>query len=494
MGVTSAVRRSAVLAAGLSTVVPGLGQAWTGEERRGLLIAGPFLLLIAAGVAAWSVDPAGFIGVLLRPEALAGFLAADVALLAYRALAIVDAYRLARLRRPDPGALPGRVLSVAALAVLLVANGGLHGAIAYAGVRVVELETALLAGQTPGDEILPAPEPPPAPSPIPVVPSEPGQPGPSPSRPPAATFPPGYFEEASPSPTARPAWMWDGRLDVLLIGGDAGPDRWGLRTDTLILVSVDVATGRSALFGIPRNLVNVPLPAESADAFECRCFPRLLNALYMYAVGHPGSFPGGENRGFRAVAGAIEELTGVDLDGVAIIDINGFVRLIDALGGLTITVPEPVFDARYPRPDGTGLVEISIPAGGQHMDGFTALAYARSRHQDSDYGRMARQQLVLLAVQRQLEPCAILADLPGVLDSVQGTVVTTFTPDDLPDLLRLAARVSAEHVERFAFTPPAYPEHLGADDVARIRDVVGRVFERPEPAASPPAEPAEGPC
>jgi LCP family protein required for cell wall assembly len=494
-GVGSAVRRSAVLAACLSTIVPGLGQIWLGEGRRGILIAGPFLVLVAVGVVAWSADAPGLVGTLLRPEALTGLLAGDLALLAYRAFAIVDAYRLARLRWPDPGALPARVLSVAALVVLLVANGGLHGAIAYAGVRVVELETALLAGQTPGDEILPSPEPPPEPSPVPAVPSGPGQPGPSSSAQPTATFPRGYFEEASPSPTARPAWMWDRRLDVLLVGGDAGPDRWGLRTDTMILVSADVATGRSALFGIPRNMVNVPLPAESADAFECRCFPRLLNALYMYAIGHPGSFPGGDNRGFRAVAGAIEELTGVDLDGVAIIDINGFVRLIDALGGLTITVTEPVFDARYPKPDGTGLIEIYVPAGRQQMDGFTALAYARSRHQDSDYGRMARQQLVLLALQRQLKPCAILADLPSVLDSVQGTLVTTFTPDDLPDLLRLAAKVSAERIERFAFTPPAYPEHLGEDDVARIRDVVGRVFERPEPAASPPGPaPDEEPC
>ena len=128
------------------------------------------------------------------------------------------------------------------------------------------------------------------------------------------------------------------------------------------------------------------------------------------------------------------------------------------------------------------------------MDGFTALAYARSRHQDSDYGRMRRQQTVLLALQRQLKPCAILADLSAVLDAMKGTLVSTFTPEDLPELIRLAARTSAERIQRFTFTPSAYPERLGSEDVARIRDAVGRVFERPDAEASPSPGPVEEPC
>jgi anionic cell wall polymer biosynthesis LytR-Cps2A-Psr (LCP) family protein len=108
----------------------------------------------------------------------------------------------------------------------------------------------------------------------------------------------------------------------------------------MVVLSVDVETGRAALFGIPRNLVGVPLPPESAGAFKSGRFPGLLNALYVYAMGHPRQFPGGDARGFRAVAGAVQELVGVALDGVIVVNLAGFVRLVDAIGGLWIDVPK----------------------------------------------------------------------------------------------------------------------------------------------------------
>jgi LCP family protein required for cell wall assembly len=294
--------------------------------------------------------------------------------------------------------------------------------------------------------------------------------------------------------------MRDLRLDVLLLGVDAGPGRWSLRTDTMILVSVDIRTGRAAMFGIPRNMVNVPLPRESRDAFACDCYPALLNSLYVYAVGHPGQFPGGDNRGFRAVAGAIETLTGVDLDGIAIVDLNGFVDLVDALGGIRIIVPAPVYDAAYPKPDGSGKIELYIPAGRQKMNGFEALAYARSRHASSDYSRMQRQQEVLLALRERVRPCKVLADLPRFLKSLGQTVQTTFTPQDLPDLLRVAARVDVDKVKRYSLSPPEYPSYLSKDDWRAIRRLVQTVFDRPaqesdaSPTPPPIAQPLPDPC
>ncbi|MER3418835.1 MAG: hypothetical protein C4343_07060, partial [Chloroflexota bacterium] len=283
----------------------------------------------------------------------------------------------------------------------------------------------------------------------------------------------------------------DGRLNLLLIGSDAGPDRWSLRTDTLIVLSVDVATGHAALFGIPRNLVGVPLPAESAAAFPGGRFPGLLNALYVYAMGHPGAFPGGKTRGFRAVTGAVQELVGVRLDGAVVVNLAGFVRLVDAVGGLWIDVPARLYDPNYPLEDGSGHIVLDIRPGCRHLDGRFALAYARSRHQDSDYGRMARQQAVLLALRRQLDPLELLPKFPELLDIAGQNLWTTLDPDAVGGLAELASRVDASAVRRVLFVPPAYPSQLDDRTIAKIRTVVRGVFEAGDwPASNRPSSPS----
>ncbi|MDQ3871225.1 MAG: LCP family protein [Chloroflexota bacterium] len=247
----------------------------------------------------------------------------------------------------------------------------------------------------------------------------------------------------------------------------------------MILGSIDIATGRAALFGFPRSLVNVPLPPETARAFGCRCFPKQLNALYSYAGLHPDLFPGGRNRGFRAVAGAIEELTRLKLDGMIVADLNGFVKLIDALGGVQINVPKAVRDPAYPTEDGKRFIRIYIPAGPQRMDGTRALQYVRSRHQDTDYHRMRRQQLLLVAVRRQINVCSLVPRLPELVAIGKRTVKTDLPISQLPSLLEVIQRVDASRVHRVTFTPPNYRERLTAGEVARIREAVRTIFAKP---------------
>ena len=176
----------------------------------------------------------------------------------------------------------------------------------------------------------------------------------------------------------------------------------------MMLVSVDIASGRAALFGFPRNLVNVPLPPRIQKAFKCRCFPEMLSGYYRWAQSHPDLFSGSKTtRGYRALAELYGYLTGRTIDGVAAADLNGFVKLVDALGGLTIDVPYRIYDRNYPKEDGSGTMVLEIQPGVQTLSGSMALAFARTRHQDSDYGRMNRQQLVLVALRKQLNPCAI---------------------------------------------------------------------------------------
>ncbi len=327
----------------------------------------------------------------------------------------------------------------------------------------------------------------------------------APSETPEPTLPPptatpnpnGGTPEPTPQPTPTPppvpAWARNGRLDLLLVGGDAGPGRYSLRTDTMILASVDIASGRAKLFGIPRNLINVPLAGAAAGAFRCGCFPDLLNALYVYASKHPELFPGDDAvRGYHAVETTIGELTGVHIDGMAVVKLNGFVKLVDALGGLDINIPAPLYDSHYPLEDGTGDVTISFKAGEQHLDGHLALAYARSRHQDDDYHRMQRQQSVLIALRRQLSPCALVPRLPELIDIAKDSLWTDVPLAELPNMLAVAHGVDVKHIATAGFTPPYIPESMTPLAPERIRGMVADAFVQDSTTTTPPA-PAAAP-
>lgn len=457
-------RRSAALAAALSFLLPGLGQIWVGAVTRGVLLIVPIVILFG-GIAGFVIGQgsARFLGVALQPGVLLTILAIDAVVLIYRLVAIVDAYLLGRRQAPTETTPGRRATSVAVLVLLLGATLAMHGWVGLVTYKSYDLVANVFV-------------PPFTPQPTP-------QPSPTASHGP--TFSP------TPTPVPVPAWAQNGRLDVVLIGGDAGPGRRSLRTDSMTLVSVEIATGKAKMFGIPRNLFNVPLPPETAGAFTCGCFPDLFNALFEYAETHPDLFPGPDGqRGYRAVQSAISEFVGVPIDGMLAVDLNGFVRLVDALGGLDITTPAAISDDKYPLEDGSGYVKLYIPAGLHHFNGHQALQYARSRHQDDDYHRMERQQLTLLALRRQINPCSLIPRLPELLDIGKDSLWTDLPIDQLPDLLALAQRVDTGKIKRAAFTPPQIPEYLDAAAVARVRQMVADAFTAGK-AASPTPTPSQ---
>lgn len=467
-------------AAFLSFLLPGLGQAASGAWRRGLVLFAPIVLIAATAIAYAGRGLGYLVGSLLQPSVLLGLIVLNIALIGYRLLVMLDAYRLARRRQGITGRSRPAVAALLVLAGLVI---GTHGALAYGSYAAYDLVTGVFADDQSG--LVGGLEPDlDSPTPATFTPSATNSSEPSlASNSPAPT----------PTPTpATPPWAADGRFNVLLIGADSGPGRWRLRTDTLILVTVDVASARAALFGIPRNLVNVPLPPESAGAFACRCFPDLLNALYVYAGDHPSQFPGGDARGLRAVAGAVETLTATHLDGVVVANLNGFIALIDALGGVTINVAQRIVDNAYPKEDGSGDIRIVIEPGRQHMNGTQALRYARTRHQDSDYGRMERQQQVLVALRKQLNVCALLPRIPELVAIAKRTLTTDIRYRELPELIELAARVDSDRIARHAFIPPEIAQYLRASDIARIRRAVADAFKGPPPPRE--ESPAGGPC
>jgi hypothetical protein len=295
-----------LIAALLSCLLPGAGQLYLGERRRGAVMLAITVLFLAVGVGLWS-DPAAVSRMVVQPRALLALLVADAGLLVFRAVAVVDAYLLATPYRRTPAeAGRWRKGAAAGLVAILAVTAAPHAAAAYYDLQARDLLTSVFAGEDPqwlGRD-----------------------------RP--------RHEGANGLVTAIP-----GRVTVLLIGGDAGPGRRGLRTDTMIVASYELATGKVTLFGLPRNMVQVPLPdGPAADFFgECRCFPRLLNELYAFAEDErPDLFPHSRRPGIAAVAGAAEQLLGLPIDHYALVDLLGFVDLVDALGGVTVNNLKPL--------------------------------------------------------------------------------------------------------------------------------------------------------
>jgi LCP family protein required for cell wall assembly len=471
-------------------IVPGLGHLLLGRRRRAALLFLPLVVLAAAIglVVAASPDQVGLVGEVLSPDVLLAIVVVIGGVAIYRLVVLALTVRLAaRVRPTDRVGRLGRTFLATLLAIFVIAPHVIVGATIedtrdtiIAVFQPSDLGDGSQPGSSPGlgGDVLPPLESDELdePSPTPTVsPDEPSVPvtagaGPTPTGTPR------------PTPTPGPAWADNGRLDLLLIGADAGPDRWSLRTDTMILLSVDVATGRAAMFGFPRNMTGAPLPRESAGAVPGGRYPGLLNSIYVYANGHPSQFPGGRNRGFRAIGGTIQKLTGVQLDGIAVVNLNGFVRLVDAVGGVTITIPKALHDDRYPLENGTGVIAIDFKAGRQHLDGHRALMYARSRHQDSDYGRMRRQQAVLLALRARLKPCRLISRIPSLLKIARDDAWTSLSVKDLPSLMSLATRVDAKRVRSLMFAPPTYGEAITDNEIRQIRKVVRGIFPTKETA------------
>jgi polyisoprenyl-teichoic acid--peptidoglycan teichoic acid transferase len=442
--------RRPLLAAVLSCVLPGAGQLYLGRRRRGWAMLAVTVGCLAVAVGLLS-EPTAISRMLVEPGALLALLVADVGLMVFRAVSVVDAYLLATRRHLM--APPGRVRRSAAagLAGILALTAAPHAAAAFYDLQAYDLLTTVFAGGDPGWKA-----------------SGRGGGG------------------ASQLVTAVP-----GRVTVLLLGGDAGPNRQGLRTDTMIVASFEVRTGKASLFGLPRNLVQAPLPdGPAADFFGCRCFPRPLNELYAFAeLERPDLFPTGERPGVLALAGTAEALLGIPIDHYALVDLKGFVDVVDALGGVTVEVTKPI----RVEVDRLGT-EGSQPAfelqpGRRHLNGFTALAYVRSRKTTSDYDRMQRQRCLLGSLARQTDPTEVLRAFPRLVGVVKRSIATDIPASRLPDLLAAAGGRRAR-VSTVGFTPPTYTAGWSAGypipDVPRIQRTVRRMLLLPGANASKP--------
>ena len=218
----------------------------------------------------------------------------------------------------------------------------------------------------------------------------------------------------------------DGRLTILLLGSDARRGLTGERTDAIIVASVDPGTGKVSMASLPRDTVNVPIAPGQVFAA-----PNRINALLQSWELR------GVRRGeaLRRMAHAMGYAFGIEIDGYVLIGFRGLQRFIDRIGGVEIELDRPLSDPTMH----VGKHGLDLPAGRSTLDGRLALAFARTRHSDSDYQRAARQQLLIAATARrvlELGPEALPALAGFVLDQVE----TDLPLDALPVLAQLAER------------------------------------------------------
>jgi LCP family protein required for cell wall assembly len=425
--------RSRYLPAFLDALIPGLGHLVVGRWRRALLFVSP--LLIGLATAGWIVattSTARIAASLLSNEVILGLLAAQGLLLASRLMAVGSSLLDPVLPRPGRRDL----LPIALLVVFVIAPQ------AYAGYATEVAREA-------ADQIFVEPV-------TAVVPHGTAAPDPS------------FLSTAPPSlPSASPsAESSSQRITALVLGVDSGVGRNTYLTDTMIVVSLDRATRTVSMLSIPRDMVDVPMP-------DGRQYRDKINSLVAYARHHPAQFPGSDGTGFDVLMGALATLTGIPIDYYAKVDLGGFVRVVDVLGGVDVNVAHGFCDPGYQE---YGFANgFSITAGRHHLNGQQALAYARVRHPagESDFTRAARQQEVVSAIRDSIVHGGFLNDPIGLLQAVSKTVETNVPRDLLPDLADLATQVGREQTFRAVVTHPLVGSGFDVRGSIQIPDVPG---------------------
>ena len=286
--------------------------------------------------------------------------------------------------------------------------------------------------------------------------------------------------QPTPTPEVTP-WANTPRVNVFLLGSDAGPDRTGVRTDSMIVASIDTRTGDTVLIGIPRNLARVPIPKDNPlikiwpNGYDCgdKC---LINALWVEAENHKELFVGDPNPGLTTIRGVLDEVLGIRIDYTVIADLAGFRQLVDAMGGVEINVVEDI--AIYGPPPNYPITSW-IRAGRQTLDGYHALWYARSRvySKGSDFDRMKRQRCVVNAFLKQANPGNLLRRYPEIAGAVKENVSTDIPVGALSDWADLVLKVQKASVRSLALTPDNIS--VVRPDFAAIRRMVADALTAP---------------
>ena len=446
-------RRSRYVPAVLDALIPGTGHLLAGRRRRALVFLLPMVFIAATLVTLLlTTSTYRLAAEMAADEALVGLIVVQAFLLVWRLGAVGSSLFNPRLPRPGiRDSIPIAVLVVVILAPQVYAGAVTQAAREAANEIFVEEPSRPVAA-------LPSFAPEPDPDFLASAP-------PSPS--------------GEPSPTPKPEAS---RINLLVIGVDAGIGRNTYLTDTMIVMSVDPVGHTVSMVSIPRDMVDVPLP-------DGRTYRGKINSLASYARHHPRQFPGYDGTGSDALMDALGALLRIELDYYATVNLGGFVNVIDTLGGIDVNVARSFCDPTYTEYGYNN--GFSIAKGRRHLNGYQALAYARVRHPagESDFTRAARQQEVLSGVRDRIVGGKFLNDPIGLVRALGKTVSTNVPRKRLPEFVDLAVEIDRKSTFRTVIKYPlvrgAYDERgsIQVPNVKEIRKLTKRLFSS---AGEPP--------
>jgi len=439
----------------LDAIFPGLGHLLAGRRRRAALFALPVLAVMLVLVFALATSSmSGLIAAALDPATIVAIFIGSGALLLWRAVAVGSSLtdgRYPRLGRKD-------VLPIALLGVVLIAPHAYAGYVTEVAREEAENvipESPTTTGAYQGNQGLPA------------------EPDPSDFELPSAS--PSSEPSASIAPSATPVAP---RQNVLIIGVDQGVGRNTFLTDTMIVVSLDPVGQTVSMISIPRDMVDVPLP-------DGRKFRGKINGLVSFARHHPKQFPGSNGDGQDVLMGALGTMLGLKIDHFAQVNLQGFINVVNKLGGVDVDVADGFCDPTYHEygyPNG-----FAITAGRHHLNGNQALAFARVRKAagESDFTRAGRQQELLSAVRDRVKAGGFLSDPIGLLRAMGQTVTTNIPRKLVPDLAEDASRIGRKQTYRAVithpFVKPGYDSRgsIQIPDLKAIKALAAKLFPAP---------------
>lgn len=274
-----------------------------------------------------------------------------------------------------------------------------------------------------------------------------------------------------------------GRYNVLLIGGDSGAGRWGLRPDSLTVASIDEETGRTVLIGLPRNLQNFKFKAGSVmdeqfpDGFDCEgCY---LNGVSTWAGDNEELFGKSKDPGIDATIMAVEGITDLKVNYWAMVNLQGFKDVVDAVGGVTLNVRDRIPVGGLGS-DVTGYIE----PGERKLNGFETLWYARSREGSDDYSRMARQKCVMNAIATQVSPQTLVANYSDLTSAGASMVETNLPRKEFATFIDLALKAKDQKISSVSIVPPAI--NTADPDLAKIKAMIQKGIDKAEGKAGKP--------
>jgi polyisoprenyl-teichoic acid--peptidoglycan teichoic acid transferase len=276
----------------------------------------------------------------------------------------------------------------------------------------------------------------------------------------------------------------DGRYNVLLLGGDAGAGRWGLRPDSLTVASIDADTGRTVLISLPRNMANFPFADGSVmqkqfpRGFDCEgCY---LNGVSTWAQDHTGLFGKSDTPGVDATVMAVEGITGLEVNYWAMVNLQGFKDLVDAVGGVTLKVRAPIPVGGLGS-DVTGYIQPGV----RRLDGHDTLWFARSREGSDDYSRMARQKCVMSAMLQQISPQVALRNFQSIAKASSEMLSTNIPSSEVDRFIDLALKARGQRVASVSLVPPMI--NTADPDIDLAQEKVAAAIDKAEGQAPPPS-------